>query len=137
MPAVLNLCCADRPLKFIDIGSGLGGLLVRLASAMPNSHFVGIEIAPLLWLLSYIRGKLFRSNVNFILGNYENINFSEYDVVFAYLSPAAMPYLWQKAKLEMNAGSVLLSFEFPVPDIAPDLCVKTGENEPILYLWRI
>jgi hypothetical protein len=137
LPEILKLCRIDRPIRFIDIGSGLGGLLIRLSSVMPSSHFVGIEIAPLLWFISYLRGKLFRSQVNFILGDYEKINFGEYDIVFAYLSPAAMPDLWSKVQREMTAGSLLLSFEFPVPDATPDLCIKIAMNDPILYVWRI
>lgn len=137
VPIVLNQLPKNRPIKFIDVGSGLGGLLMKLALVKKDSQFVGVEIAPLPWLISYIRGKISRSSVRFLLRNYEQENFAQYDVVFAYLSPAAMPDLWQKARKEMKAGALLMSYEFVIPDVPPDLCVNIATNDPILYIWRI
>lgn len=136
-PIVLNLLDLGKPVKFVDIGSGLGGLLIKLSVAREDSQFVGIEIAPLPWLISWVRAKIFQSKVQFILGSYENADFGAFDVVFAYLSPAAMPALWVKARKEMRPGSLLLSYEFLIPDVKPDLCVKMAVNEPNLYVWRI
>lgn len=137
LPVVLRLLDGERPVRFVDVGSGLGGLLIQLSEVRDDSHFVGIEIAPLPWLISWVRAKIRKSKVQFVFGNYESADFGEYDVVFAYLSPAVMPGLWIKVKEEMSPGSLLLSFEFLIPDIKPDLCVKTAVNEPNLYVWRI
>ena len=47
---------ADRPgVKLIDIGSGLGGLVLDLARRRPDGQFCGIELAPLPWLASRLR----------------------------------------------------------------------------------
>src|SRR5690606_38627144 len=37
--------------RFIDLGSGLGGPLLRLARAFPQGHFVGVASAPLAFLV--------------------------------------------------------------------------------------
>lgn len=137
LPAILNLLPPEKSIKFIDVGSGLGGLLIELSNAKVSSHFFGVEIAPLPWFVSFLRGKYCKSTVRFLFGNYEKLHFSEYDFVFAYLSPAAMPELWIKAKREMRSGAVLLSYEFTIPNVAPDLCVNMDSNDPTLYLWRI
>ena len=137
LPIVLSLLDQDRPVKFVDVGSGLGGLLIKLSAAREDSQFVGIEIAPLPWLISWVRAKIFNSKVQFIFGSYENADFNAFDVVFAYLSPAAMPALWIKVTEEMRPGSLLLSYEFLIPDVKPYLCVKMAVNEPNLYVWRI
>ncbi|WP_229751281.1 class I SAM-dependent methyltransferase [Undibacterium terreum] len=137
LPHIRDLLPAEQPVRFIDIGSGLGGLVLSLARIRGDSQFSGVEIAPLPWVLSYLRARLTRSRASFFLQNYLEMNLQAYDFVFAYLSPAAMPALWQKAKSEMRAGSMLLSYEFVIPGAEPDLCINTGDNAPILYAWRI
>ncbi|GAC1436513.1 MAG: hypothetical protein NVSMB6_32690 [Burkholderiaceae bacterium] len=57
-------------------------------------------------------------------------------MVFAYLSPAAMPALWLKAQREMQPGALLLSYEFPVDGRLPDLTVLPHPQGPPLYGWR-
>lgn len=135
--AVGALLPADRPLRFVDIGSGLGGLVLHLARVRRDSVFTGIEIAPLPWLVSALRSRISRVNAQFVRGDYERLDFSEYDVVFAYLSPAAMPALWRKARSEMRPGALLLSYEFAIPGMAPHLIVTPAENGPFLYGWRM
>jgi signal transduction histidine kinase len=137
LPAILGLLSPDESIKFIDVGSGLGGLLIELSNANGKSHFSGVEIAPLPWMISFVRGKYCKSAVHFFFGNYEKFHLGEYDIVFAYLSPAAMPELWEKAKREMKSGAILLSYEFIIPNVKPDLCINMDSNDPTLYLWRI
>ncbi|OYZ69138.1 MAG: SAM-dependent methyltransferase, partial [Methylophilaceae bacterium 17-43-7] len=77
------------------------------------------------------------SQARFILGNYEKLNFAEYDIVFAYLSPAAMSAIWQKASKEMRPGSMLISLEFDIPDAASPHIIQTGKSTPKLFVWRM
>jgi SAM-dependent methyltransferase len=133
---VADLLPAGRPVKAVDIGSGFGGLAMYLAALREDGIFLGIEIAPLPWVISALRARLARSRARFMLGDYERLHFGEYDAVFAYLSPAAMPALWEKAHSEMRKGSLLLSYEFPVPGHAPDLVVQPTASGPALYGWR-
>jgi SAM-dependent methyltransferase len=127
---------AGRPLRIVDIGSGLGGLVLDLARRRPDCEVVGIELAPLPWLASHLRALATRSRARFLLGDYENLNFGNYDVVFAYLSPAAMGRLWHKAKAEMQPGSVLLSYEFIIAEREPDRRVVTTDSRKILHIWH-
>ena len=127
---------APAPVRFIDIGSGLGGLVLSLAAARPDGEFSGIEVAPLPWLISYLRARFAGSSADFKRGDYEALDFSQFDVIFAYLSPAAMPALWQKAQREMRPGSLLLSHEFLIPDQTPQLTVLPDPHGPALYGWR-
>ena len=124
-----------RPVKLIDIGSGLGGLVLDLAVRRPDSAFEGIELAPLPWLASRLRS-VGRANVRFRRGDYDALDFADYDVVFAYLSPAAMERLWQKAQAEMRPGSLLLSYEFVISTKSPDLTIKPDGAGPLLYGWH-
>lgn len=133
--AVTGALPADRPIRFIDIGSGLGGLVLHLSGRRPESTFTGIEIAPLPWFVSFLRSRLGQGKLRFIRGDYGRLDFASYDVVFAYLSPAAMPALWQKASAEMQPGSLLLSYEFRIPGREPQLISTPLDGGPVLYGW--
>jgi hypothetical protein len=133
--AVRAMIPAQRPVRFIDIGSGLGGLVLHLAGHRPDSSFTGIELAPLPWLASVLRRRARASAARFLRGDYTRLDFAAYDVVFAYLSPAAMPALWRKARAEMRAGSLLLSYEFHIPGAAPHLIQAPVDGGPVLYGW--
>jgi hypothetical protein len=134
--AVAQLLPPGRPLCVADIGSGLGGLVMELARRRPDSTFVGIELAPLPWLLSCLRARLAGSRARFTRGDYEDLDFGAYDAVFAYLSPAAMSALWRKAATEMRPGSMLFSYEFSIAEKAPDLAIVLTEGGPSLYAWH-
>jgi SAM-dependent methyltransferase len=134
--AVAGQLPADRPLRVIDIGSGLGGLVLELARRRPDCEFSGIELAPLPWLVSRLRARATRSRAHFLLGDYDKLDFGDYDAVFAYLSPAAMGALWKKAEAEMRPGSVLLSYEFTIAERAPDRHVVTTDSRKILHIWH-
>jgi len=134
--AVAGLLPPDRPAAAIDIGSGLGGLVLELARRRPDCQVDGIELAPLPWLASRVRATLARSRAHFIRGDYNDLDFGHYDLVFAYLSPAAMTALWRKAEREMRPGSVLVSYEFVIAERKPDRRIVTTESKKILYLWH-
>jgi hypothetical protein len=134
--AVDRLLPKDKRLQVIDIGSGLGGFVLDLARRRPDCALQGIELAPLPWLVSKVRATLAGSKARFIRGDYERLDFADYDVVFAYLSPAAMDQLWQKAAREMAAGSILMSLEFTIPGHPPDQTIAAGGRDPALYVWH-
>jgi SAM-dependent methyltransferase len=133
--AVAALLPDERPVRAIDIGSGLGGLVLELARRRPESRFDGIELAPLPWLASRLRARLSGSRAHFIRGDYERLDFGQYDLVFAYLSPAAMDALWRKARAEMRPGSLLVSYEFTIAARAPDRSLAPTPGGPRLYIW--
>ena len=134
--AVNELLPRDGNVRFIDIGSGLGGLTLHLAQRHPAGNFTGIEIAPLPWLVSLLRARMMRSPARFERGDYRLLNFADYDVVFAYLSPVAMPGLWEKARGEMPPGSLLLSYEFSIPGAPASAVISPDDAEAELYVWR-
>lgn len=135
--AVADLLPPHQPIKFIDIGSGLGGLILNLDKRRSDSDFIGIELAPLPWLISWMRACIGRRRCRFLRGNYNQLNFSHYDVVFAYLSPAVMTAVWGKAQAEMRPGTLLISYEFPVADRNPDNIIRPSVQGAELYCWTM
>ncbi len=128
-----------QPFTFIDLGSGIGGVLTHLAQTHPLGRYHGVEAAPLPFLWSWLRikfGKHKQCSVNW--GSLWNSDLSKYDVVFAYLSPVPMDALWRKAKQEMRPGSVFISNTFAVQDHPPNETVCVDDlHHSTLYLWRM
>lgn len=135
--AVAQLLPADRALRVVDIGSGLGGLVLNLASRREDSEIIGVELAPLPWFISWLRARLSQSRGRFIRADYADMDFSRFDVVFAYLSPAVMSAVWEKARMEMRPGSLLLSNEFAIENQAADMIIQTERMRVPLYAWYI
>ncbi|MEI8030199.1 MAG: class I SAM-dependent methyltransferase [Comamonadaceae bacterium] len=138
MQAVANLLPRERSFTFLDMGCGLGGVLTSLAQARPAGRYHGIESAPMPFLLSRLR-TAFRSRlIRITWGDFNAIDLEHYDVVFAYLSPAAMGDVWRKARSEMRPGSLLISNSFAVPGVAPAVTIATGARDGSrLLLWRM
>jgi hypothetical protein len=135
--AVAELLPKGQSLRIIDVGSGFGGMVMYLARVRVECAVVGIELAPLPWLCSLLRSTVSGSAGQFVRGDYDSVNFGDFDVVFAYLSPAAMPALWRKAHTEMRKGSLLLSYEFAIPGVEPNMVIHPASDGPALYGWRI
>ena len=55
LEALLPAPQSDKTFRFIDLGSGLGGVLTYLARARPDGHYTGVESAPLPLLWSWLR----------------------------------------------------------------------------------
>ena len=122
---------------FIDLGSGLGGVLTHLARVRPEGHYSGVESAPLPMLASRIRIRGLK-NCEVHWGSLWNCDLAQYDVVFAYLSPVPMEKLWRKARAEMRAGTVFISSTFAVPDQAPHRCLEVDDlHRSTLLVWRM
>ncbi len=134
--AVAALLPVEGRVRVIDIGSGLGGFTLDMAGRRPGIEATGIELAPLPWLASSLRARMSNSTARFIRGDYDKLDFADYDLVFAYLSPAAMSALWRKASREMRPGSLLVSYEFVIDDRLPDRTLYPTKSGQALYIWH-
>lgn len=129
----------QRYFTFIDLGSGCGGLLSKLSQTLANGDYYGIESAPLPCLIGKLRNWVNnRSACRIKWGNFWIHDLSEYDVVYAYLSPVPMAKLWQKVCQEMRPGSLFISNTFAVPGVIPDKTIKLDDfSGSTLFVWRI
>ncbi len=132
---IASLIPQNQAFRLIEIGSGLGDLSMYVAEVRPHSEVNGIEIAPMPWFISVIRAWIRKSSARFKLGDYHTLDFGQYDMVFAYLSPAAMPTLWKKAQQEMQAGSLLISYEFSIPGVPASFVIQ--DHHPAIYVWKM
>lgn len=139
MECLLPAATVDSRFTFIDLGSGLGGVLTHLARARPDGLYAGVETAPLPFLWSWLRIKLggYR-NCSVQWGSLWDCDLSQYDMVFAYLSPVPMEQLWHKARAEMHPGALFISSTFAVPDQSPHETVQVDDlHHSTLLVWHM
>jgi hypothetical protein len=128
---------AARTLRIIDLGSGLGGLLVHLAPGRPHDQLLGVELAPLPALVSKLR-LLRHAHCTVSWGSFWKLNLGDYDMVFAFLSPVPMQDLWTKARTEMRPGTLFVSSSFEVPGQTPDRVVQVNDSRQTrLLIWQM
>ena len=134
--ALAELIAARGDTRFLDLGAGVGSTTVPLADALPDSHFTGYENAPLTWLVGLLLG-VGRLNIRWRWDDLWQADLGNYDVVYAFLSPAPMPRLWEKVQAEMKPGSLFISNSFPVPGATPDQVIEVDCTPPRpLYCYQ-
>jgi hypothetical protein len=118
----------------IDLGCGLGGWLNTLHQTRPDLRLAGVEMAPLNWLISRLR---LSRKADIRLGSLWESDLTQQDIVYAYLSPAPMARLWEKATGEMRPGSLLISNSFAIPGQTPDRVIELDDfNQARLLIWQ-
>ncbi len=119
----------------IDLGCGTGSLLKVLATTRPDCTFVGMEHAPLPFLLAWLRSRNV-ANLTIRYGDFWRLDLSQYQVVYAFLSPVPMPKLWQKSCIEMTPNSLVISNSFEIPSVqAKQLVVVPDRRRTRLYCY--
>lgn len=134
--ALADLLAERGTSRFLDLGAGLGSTTIPLADTLPESRFTGYENAP----LTCLAGRLLsigRPNIDWRWEDMWQARLGDYDVVYAFLSPAPMARLWEKVQAEMKPGSVFISNSFPVPGATPDRVIEVDCVPPRpLYCYQ-
>lgn len=139
LECLLPAAKVDSGFTFMDLGSGLGGVLTHLAKVRTDGVYAGVEAAPLPFLWSWLRVKLggYR-NCRVQWGSLWGCDLSQYDIVFAYLSPVPMEKLWRKARAEMRPGTLFISSTFAIPDQKPHETVQVDDlHRSTLLIWHM
>lgn len=138
LETLLPSATPGKNFSFMDLGSGIGGVLTHLAAVRPDGRYYGVEAAPLPFLLSWLRirlGGLHQCKVQW--GSLWSCNLAQYDVVFAYLSPVPMTDLWQKVQREMRPGTLFISNTFAVAEHPPQDTITLDDlHHSTLHIWR-
>jgi len=134
--ALAKLLGKQANCRFVDLGAGIGSMLRPLSKALPHAELTGIENAPATWLIGYVRTARLK-HCHWRWGNLWHTRLAEYDVVYAFLSPAPMSELWAKVQREMRPGSVFISNSFAVPETEASQIIEVNDSRQTrLYCYQ-
>ena len=123
----------------IDLGSGWGNFVIRIAKKNPQRQVIGYEMSYLPWLMSILLKKVFGlQNLTLYRQNFYNVNLPDASALVCYLYPGAMEKIRDKLILEQPNISFLLSNNFALPSWQP-YKMKTIDDfyKSPLYLYKI
>lgn len=117
----------SEPGFVIDLGCGTGGLLAQLSSIRPDCQFIGIEHAPIPFLIAKWRCRKL-ANVHIRRDDLWATNLGACQLVYAFLSPVPMARLWHKARNEMLPDALLVSNSFDIPGATPERVIPVADR---------
>jgi len=104
--------------NLLELGSGDGRVLV--AAARRGINVVGIELSPVLVIVSWLRTRRYRQQVRIIWGNYFMMKWPPADAIFTFMIPRQMAKLDLCIERWRRGRSVrLASFAFKIPGKKP------------------
>jgi SAM-dependent methyltransferase len=114
--------------RLLDAGCGAGHGLAAMRHAWPHANCEGIEWSWPLAALCKLRCPWARVR----RGDLWAETWRAYDLVYLFQRPESMARAWAKACAEMRAGSWLVSLEFAVPGVRPDLSAREPGGRCVL-----
>ncbi len=125
-----------------DLGAGDGRVLFAAEKRQPTIRGIGYEGAIGVWLLAKLRIAMRGSKVTMRREDFmKNVDFSDADVIFTYLSIASMKKLKPKFDVQLKDGARVVTHAFRVPDMVPEqermVTMPFGRGSHVYsYVWR-
>ena len=124
--------------KFLDMWCGDSRVGLYLAKRNPKAHIVGIELSPILYLISKIR--IWWSglqNIEVIYGNALHQTLKKYDAIYIFWLPETIhekvvPKLKQETKKDIR----FISYSFRTTDNFFEETKHTHTNQSNIYEYR-
>lgn len=125
--------------KVIDLGCGDGRLLMA-SMEDKNVRATGVEINRFISWLARFRIWSRGLKANIVRGNFFKVSLRDTDVVFCYLFPKVMLRLEPKFSEELQNGSRIVSYCFPIKAWRPTKIIQTRSDKPknfLIYVYHI
>lgn len=117
---ILELIDPETEGKIYELGSGWGGLALKIAKKCPKSQVFAYDNALIPWLFSKGVEKFYPlPNLIFSRENFIKVSLNEAQVIICYLYPAIMVQLKKKFIEELKPGTLIISHTFAIPNWSP------------------
>ena len=117
MTSALDLLALEKGETLLDLGSGDGRIL--LAAAQRGWNAVGIEVSPILVIVSRIKTWKYRKQVRVIWGNYFFTKWPPADGIFSFMIQYQMERLDKRIEAWHTKPIKFASFAFQIPGKTP------------------
>nr|WP_052093916.1 class I SAM-dependent methyltransferase [Colwellia psychrerythraea] len=137
--AMMQLADETGSGTIIDLGSGWGNFVIRIAKRYPHRQIIGYELSYLPWLISNLIKKfLGLKNLTLHRQNFYQIDLSSASVLVCYLFPHAMAKISDKLQQEQAGVDYLISNNFALPSFQASKTIQLDDfyKSPV-YLYKI
>lgn len=125
------------PFTIYDLGSGTGKLALEIATALPSTRVVGVELSIVPYVIAQFR-RFVRRVPNLV---FKRVNFWSYDVsdaqaVTLYINARTRERMAQKLMAELPSGVLVLMNETHLPDWEPLTTYSVGLLKVKVVVYR-
>ena len=115
--AIMNLLPLEHGGTLYDLGSGDGRVVFAAAHQYPQATAIGVEKAPLPFLLAWWHAHIHaHTNARTLRQDLFKTSLSNASVVFMYLMPNVLERLYPKLVKELAKGTPVISCDFTFKD---------------------
>jgi len=125
--------------NIVDLGSGWGNFVIRIAKRYPQRQIVGYELSFLPWLMStFLKKVLGLKNLTLHRQNFYQADLSKTSVLVCYLFPKAMEKISHKLQVEQSNVNFVISNNFALPSWQASKTIQLNDfyKSPV-YLYKI
>lgn len=137
--AIIRLMADTGTGPVYDLGSGWGGLAIRLAKDHPDRKIVGYEVSFVPWLVSVFFKNILRlGNLEIYRKNFLLADLSGAAVLVCFLHTDGMREIAKKLTAEEGSSGFLISNYFALPSCQPETSIQINDfyNSP-MYRYRL
>lgn len=137
--AMMQLVDETEMGEIVDLGSGWGNLVIRLAKSHPQRQVVGYEVSMLPWITSSLLKKVLGlKNLTLHRKNFYQADLSNTSVLVCYLFPEAMEKISAKLQKEQSNIGYLISNNFTLPSNQPSKTIQLNDfYRSSVYLYNL
>lgn len=112
---IIQLRLLENKKHVVDLGSGLGWLLVTLAKHNVETQFYGVELRKIFFWMSKFYTFGYRERIHITHGDMFEYSIREADAIVGFWVTSFMPRLLEKFTNECKPDCVIISNMFPLP----------------------
>ena len=101
--------------SFVDLGSGDGKVILKLARSYPKVNFVGVEYSYTLYLISCLRAWR-NPRVRFVRADMFTVPVDQFEVIYGYWITGLIPKIYNKLSSEAKRGTKVICNTFSLPE---------------------
>lgn len=123
----------DESSVVYELGAGEAPLLKALEHKYPVGELIGVEYALLPWFLGKMQLIILGSRIKLRKINLFRLHLSSATHIYCYLNSEMMEKLEGKFERECKAGTIIISYKFPLPQLQPKKIVQYKKKEIFIY----